>query len=50
VAAELPRGLELWVGGPPVPEVVAATAAAGGHHLSDFDALEEALLRLGARY
>lgn len=50
VAADLPRGVELWVGGPALPGVVGAVARAGGLHLPDFDAYEEHLLRLGARF
>jgi MerR family transcriptional regulator, light-induced transcriptional regulator len=50
LAGELPRGVELWVGGPALPEVQAAVREAGGAHLPDFDAFEENLRRLGARY
>lgn len=49
LASELPRGVELWVGGPALPEVQAAVRDAGGTHLADFDAFEEQLGRLGAR-
>ena len=50
LAGELPRGVELWVGGPALPEVQAAVHEAGGTHLPDFDAYEENLARLGALY
>jgi MerR family transcriptional regulator, light-induced transcriptional regulator len=49
VARDLPRGVELWTGGPPRPEVEAAVAAARGTHLPDFDAYEARLAGLGAR-
>jgi DNA-binding transcriptional MerR regulator/methylmalonyl-CoA mutase cobalamin-binding subunit len=50
VAAALPRGVELWVGGPRSAEVEQAVARAGGTFIPDFDAYEEHLLRLGARF
>jgi DNA-binding transcriptional MerR regulator/methylmalonyl-CoA mutase cobalamin-binding subunit len=49
LATELPRGVELWVGGPALPDVQAALRDVGGTHLPDFDAFEEQLQRLGAR-
>jgi len=50
VAAGLPRGIELWVGGPRRAEVEQAVARAGATFLHDFDSYEEQLLRLGARF
>ena len=50
LARELPPGVELWVGGPRDPEVEAAVARAGASFVQDFDALEERLVRLGARF
>jgi hypothetical protein len=50
VAARLPRATDLWIGGPAYPLVVDATARAGGRHLADFDAFEQALAGLGARF
>lgn len=50
VAEALPRGVELWVGGPRNAEVEQAAARAGGTFLPGFDAYEEHLLRLGARF
>jgi DNA-binding transcriptional MerR regulator/methylmalonyl-CoA mutase cobalamin-binding subunit len=50
LAAALPEPVELWVGGPPLPEVEAAAAAAGARHVADFGAFEEQLAGLGARF
>ena len=50
VAAALPRGVDLWVGGPQLPDVAAAVRASGGSWLPDFDAYERRLLALGARF
>jgi len=50
VGEALPRGVELWLGGPRHTELEAAVARAGGSFVCDFDALEERLLRLGARF
>jgi DNA-binding transcriptional MerR regulator/methylmalonyl-CoA mutase cobalamin-binding subunit len=50
VAAALPRGVELWVGGPRNSEIEQAVARAGGIYVPDFEAYEEHLLRLGARF
>jgi DNA-binding transcriptional MerR regulator/methylmalonyl-CoA mutase cobalamin-binding subunit len=50
LARELPPGVELWVGGPRQAEVEAAAARAGASFVADFDALEERLVRLGARF
>jgi hypothetical protein len=50
VARGLPQGVELLAGGMQGPEASARVAAAGARPLADFDALEEALRRLGARF
>jgi len=50
IARELPRGVDLYVGGMQSPELAAKLVAAGAKVLVDFDALEEALRRLGARF
>jgi len=50
VAAALPRGVELWVGGQRNAELEQAVARAGGTFIPDFDAYEEQLLRIGARF
>jgi MerR family transcriptional regulator, light-induced transcriptional regulator len=50
LAAQLSRGVDLWVGGPPIAEVQAAVREVGGTHLSDFDSFEEHVQRLGARF
>jgi DNA-binding transcriptional MerR regulator len=50
LARALPPGVELWVGGPGDPDVEAAAARAGASFVHDFDALEERLVRLGARF
>ncbi len=49
LARGLPRGVELWAGGGVAPGLVARIEAAGATWLPDFDALEAALRRLGAR-
>ncbi len=49
VARDLPRGVELWAGGGAPRGLVARLEAAGATWLPDFDALENALRRLGAR-
>ena len=48
IARDLPRGVELWTGGPPRAGIEAAVAAAGGTHLPDFDAYEAQLAGVGA--
>lgn len=50
LAPELPRGVELWVGGPALPGVEAAVARVGGLYLHDFERYEEELRRLGGRF
>ena len=50
LAEELPAGVELWVGGPSTPAVESAASQAGAALVGDFDALEERLVRLGARF
>lgn len=50
LARELPRGVELWVGGPRSPNMEAAAARAGASFVAEFDDLEERLVRLGARF
>jgi methanogenic corrinoid protein MtbC1 len=49
LAADLPRGVALLAGGMQPPELAREVEAAGAQVLPDFDALEEALRRLGAR-
>lgn len=50
LARDLPPGVELWVGGPHNAEVETAAARAGASFVADFDALEDRLVRLGARF
>jgi hypothetical protein len=46
---EVPRGVDVFVGGMQSPELAAGLSAAGAKPVGDFDALEGVLRRLGAR-
>ncbi len=50
LSASLPRSVELWLGGPPHEALAVALRGGGGRYLPDFDALEEELARVGARF
>jgi len=50
IVREAPRGVEVFVGGMQSPELAAGLSSAGAKAVADFDALEEVLRRLGARF
>jgi methylmalonyl-CoA mutase cobalamin-binding subunit len=50
IARDLPPGVDVFVGGMQGPDLASRLAATGARPVADFDALEEILRRLGARF